>query len=120
MKVETLYRLLRTRLGRKLTGWIFTHMSFAIPVQRLRETSTLLAFYHPQPAYRVRILLMPKRAIESLEKLKPEDQDFLKDLFEGVQSLVGELKLGEGGYRLVVNGGKFQEFPLLHFHLIAE
>jgi hypothetical protein len=26
-------------------------MSFALPVERLREIETLLAFYHPKPAY---------------------------------------------------------------------
>jgi hypothetical protein len=28
--------------------------------------------------------------------------------------------LAEGGYRLIVNGGKYQDFPYLHFHLISD
>ena len=34
------------------------------------------------------------------------------------QSLVDEFKLP--AYRLIVNGGEFQDFPQLHFHLIAD
>lgn len=52
-----------------LIGWIFAHMSFAIPVQRLRETKTLMAFYHPKPAYAFHVLLVPKKAVASLMEL---------------------------------------------------
>jgi diadenosine tetraphosphate (Ap4A) HIT family hydrolase len=36
-----------------------------------------------------------------------------------VQNLVEMLELQEQGFRLVVNGGHYQEFPQLHFHLIS-
>jgi hypothetical protein len=65
--------------------FLFTTMSFAIPVQRLRETGTLLAFYHPLPAYPVHILLVPRRAIASLAVLDPaRDAAFLSDLITAV------------------------------------
>jgi histidine triad (HIT) family protein len=94
-------------------------MSFALPVQRLRETGSLLAFYHPRPAYRVHILLVPKKAVPSLADLDPGEQAFLSDLIACVQSLVVELRLEASGYRLIVNGGEYQDVPQLHFHLIA-
>ncbi len=107
-----------------LVGWLvrlgFAYMSFAIPVQRLRETTTLLAFFHPRPSYPVHILLVPKRSYRSLLDLPPEDSDFLRDLFETVRSLVRELGLEEHGYRLVANGGSYQDIPILHFHLISD
>ena len=28
--------------------------------------------------------------------------------------------LAESGYRLIVNGGKYQDFPYLHFHLVSD
>ncbi len=95
-------------------------MSFAIPLKRLRETPTLLAFDHPSPSYPVHILLVPKQAYASLLDLPPEDSDFLRDLMETVQSLVRELDLAAGGYRLIANGGAYQEAPVLHFHLISD
>lgn len=110
-------RLARTRPGRKLAGWIFAHMSFAIPVEHLRETETLLAFHHPKPAYALHIVLVPKLAVASLMELDPSSA-FLSDLVTTVQSFVSELQLP--AYRLVVNGGEYQDFPHLHFHLVSD
>lgn len=112
-------RLARSPAGRFLVGWIFANMTFALPVQRLRETETLLAFYHPRPAYPVHILLVPKKALAGLEALGPDDGPFLADLMGTVQSLVTELKLEAEGYRLIANGGRFQDVPQLHFHLVS-
>lgn len=101
-----------------LIGWIFAHMSFAIPVKRLRETETLLAFYHPKPAYKFHVLLVPKKSVVSLKEFDSKDSAFLLDLYSTVQSLVDEFQLS--AYRLIVNGGEYQDFPQLHFHLISE
>ena len=94
-------------------------MSFALPVNRLRETDTLLAFYHPHPSYDVHILLVPKKAIINLTEIDSSDDQLLVDVFRTVQILVEELQLNEVGYRLLVNGGKLQDVPQLHFHLIS-
>ena len=93
-------------------------MSFAIPVKRLRETDTLMAFHHPKPVYPFHVLLVPKKAVQSLAELDTADVAFLADLFSTVQSLVKEHQLP--AYRLIVNGGEYQEFPHLHFHLISD
>jgi len=95
-------------------------MSFAIPVKRLYETDTLLAFRHPKPSYPFHVVLVPKRAVPCLENLDAADSAFLTDLVTAVQSLVKEFGLAESGYRLIVNGGAYQDFPHLHFHLISE
>ena len=101
-----------------LIGWIFAHMSFALPVKRLRETETLMAFHHPKPAYQFHVLLVPKKAIASLMEFDPTDTTFLTDLYSTVQSLVAEFQLT--AWRLIVNGGEYQDFPQLHFHLISD
>lgn len=94
-------------------------MSFILPVEKLRQTPLLLAFYHPKPVYPVHILIVPRHKIESLLELGANDADFLLELIATVQSLVVELDLDARGYRLIANGGKYQDFPLLHFHLIS-
>jgi histidine triad (HIT) family protein len=111
------YRLLNSRAGRFLTGWILAHMSFVIPAYRLRETDTLLAFHHPRPSHPFHVLLVPKKDLRSFADLQPSDP-FLADLVTTVQSLVSQYHLP--AYRLVVNAGEYQEFPHLHFHLISE
>jgi len=100
-----------------LIGWVFAHMSFAIPVRRLRETETLLAFHHPQPSYPFHVLLLPKKAVASLKDFDSTDIAFLTDLYSTVQNLVDEFQLS--AYRWIVNGGEYQDFPQLHFHLIS-
>ncbi len=119
MFMDLIVKIARSQLGRLIIGWVFTHMSFVIPVNRLRETKTLLAFHHPVPSYPVHILMVPKKSIPGLSELKEEDNDFLAEVFRTTQSLVGELELAETGYRLILNGGKYQEVPHLHFHLIS-
>lgn len=115
-----LFRLARMRGGQIFFGWIFTHMSFLIPAKRLAETPTLLAFEHPRPTYRVHILLVPRRSIAGLRELDPDDTDFMRDLFVTVKRLVTDLELDAGGYRLICNGGAYQDVPHLHFHLVAD
>ncbi len=119
MLTNVLFRLARSAYARRLTGWLFAHMSFVIPVQRLRETKTLIAFHHPRPGYPVHIVIVPKRALGSLADLTPVDADFMADLFAAVQSLVAEFGLEAQGYRLICNGGAYQDVPQLHFHLVS-
>ena len=101
-----------------LIGWIFAYMSFVIPVKRLRETPSLLAFHHPSPGYKFHVLIVPKREVDSLARLDVSDTEFLTDLYSAVQSIVDEFQLK--AYRLIVNGGEYQDFPHLHFHLVSE
>ncbi|MBK8822302.1 MAG: HIT domain-containing protein [Anaerolineales bacterium] len=93
-------------------------MSFLIPVARLRETSSLIAFHHPSPSYKFHVLIVPKHETATLAQLDPQDTAFLTDLYSTVQSLVDEFHLQ--AYRLIVNGGEYQDFPHLHFHLISD
>lgn len=113
-------RVARSNVARLFLQWVFTHVSFVVPVSRLRETETLIAFVHPQPSHPTHILLVPKRPYASLAALQVDDAAFLHDLFATVQDLVRELRLEEGGYRLLVNGGAYQDVPHLHFHLVAD
>jgi histidine triad (HIT) family protein len=92
-------------------------MSFAVPVKRLHETSTLIAFYHPKPAYPFHVLLVPKKVVLSLKDLDTTDTSFLTDLYSTVQIIVDDFQLS--AYRLIMNGGEYQDFPQLHFHLIS-
>ena len=112
-----LKRLLKTELAGRLIGWGLAHMDFLLPVERLRETETLLAFWHPKPVYPFHVILIPRQDIRSFADLAPADP-FLADLVAAVQSLVEEFHLK--AYRLIVNGGENQEFPHLHFHLVSD
>ena len=114
--MDPLYRFARTRIGRFLIKLLFSKLPFALPVRRLRQTSNLIAFQHPKPSHPFHVIIVPRQPVASLEALDPEDTAFLTDLFSTVQGLVREYNLS--AYRLIVNGGEYQEFPHLHFHLV--
>lgn len=117
---KLLFRIARSRFSRYFIGWIFTNMSWSIPVKRLYETDTLIAFNHPVPSHPVHILIVPKRSYASITAISPGDCAFHADLFQTVQKLVSALSLQNHGYSLVCNGGTYQDVPHLHFHLISD
>jgi len=115
--MNSTYRLLKQPCFYRIFIWMLNHAPFAIPVKRLRETDSLLAFFHPKPAYPFHVILLPKKSVRSFSDLEPASP-FLADLITAAQSLVAENHLTS--YRLTVNGGETQEFPHLHFHLISD
>ena len=114
-----LFHLARTPLLGGVVGWSFTHLSSLVPVQRLYETDVVVAFRHPRPAYPLHILIVPKRPVRSLQALAPADGVLLQEVVAAAQHLVGQLGLERRGYRLIVNGGRYQDVPQLHFHLVS-
>ena len=115
-----LFWVARSRVASWFIGWSFAHMSWVIPVKRLHETETLMAFHHPKPSHPIHILIVPKRQRASLMALTDADADFMRDLFATAQILVRQLGLEATNYRLIVNGGAYQDVPQLHFHLVSD
>lgn len=115
--MSKLYHLLRSRFFYRIFIWVLNDLPCTIPAKRLRETKTLLAFLHPKSNHPFHVIIVPKKANRSLANLNPADP-FLVDMMANVQNLVAEYHLT--AYRLIVNGGEYQEFPHLHFHLISD
>jgi len=112
------FRLGSSFIGRTLVGWFFAHLSFILPVKRLYQSDRVIAFRHPSPSYPVHVLLIPKKALRGLEDLRADDAGLLIEIFITAQNLARELGLMESGYRLIYNGGAYQNVPQMHFHLI--
>ena len=113
-----LVNLARSKQLKRLIGWTFTHMNRVIPGKRLYETELLMAIRHPKPVYATHILLIPKLPYPSFLEIPPEEVGaFMQDLQRAVASLVESLALEE--FRLIVNGGEYQDVPHLHFHLVS-
>ena len=117
---DFLFWVSRGSASGRIVQWMFVHMSFAIPVERLRETESLVAFHHPRPCHAVHVLLVAKRPYASLLDVPPHDTAFVIDLLGAVRSLVRELGLEAAGNRLIANGGAYLEARHLHFHLVAD
>ncbi|MCI0709977.1 MAG: HIT domain-containing protein [Chloroflexi bacterium] len=108
----------RSAVGRAFIHLLFRRLHWLLPVDYLHQTATILAFYHPKPSYKVHILIVPRDPIDNLTSLPLDDTALLHDIFETVQILVDKLKLER--YRLICNGGAYQDIPHLHFHLVAD
>jgi diadenosine tetraphosphate (Ap4A) HIT family hydrolase len=120
MITSWMLKLARSKLFGNLVSWTFTHMHRIIPGKRLYETEYLMAIGHPKPSYAVHVLLVPKKPYPSYLAIPPEElNDFMQELHRAVAVLVESLGLQDRGYRLIVNGGAYQDVPHLHFHLVS-
>jgi len=52
--------------------------------------------------------------------LNTQNSSFLNEAYKVAQKIISDYHLDQSGYRLIVNGGNFQDFPLLHFPLISD
>lgn len=114
-----LKRFLKTKIAKVIAGIVFSRASFLIPVKRLRETDSWMAFNHPHPSYPVHIVIIPKRRIANWLALPIDDLPLYSEFIGITLGMIRDFCLEEAGYRLIINGGKYQSFPQLHFHLVA-
>jgi len=110
----------RINILKPLVLYFFKHMERFLPIERLFENEHWLAFEHPQPAYPLHLLLLPKKPIPSLMETPLESPEFYRDLMAAVKALVQRYDLETRGYRLITNGGPNQSIPQWHWHLISE
>ncbi len=90
-----------------------------IPKEFSFESDTLVAFPDISPSADVHILVIPKEHIGSVEDIKSEHGALLSEIYQTVNKLVADNNLQNNAYRVVVNGGKAQHVPHLHFHLLG-
>jgi histidine triad (HIT) family protein len=116
---RVLFWLVRSRAGSWLIRELIQRMNDKLPIKQLFETNDWLVFPHPSPAYRVHVLIIPKSAASSLVEMSPAQSLFLAEIPGIVHQLVELFQLNLEGYRLITNGGAYQEVKILHFHFVA-
>lgn len=92
-----------------------------IPVSKVYEDDTVLAFHDIDPQAPVHFLVIPKQHIASPARITTENSAVIGHIFEVIARLADEMGL-ENGYRVVTNCGKDggQSVPHLHFHVLAK
>lgn len=92
-----------------------------IPANILYEDELCLAFHDVMPAAPVHFLVIPKKEIPTFGDITDEDAPLLGHLMNVIRKLAKELKLEEGGYRVVNNcgAGACQSVFHLHFHVLS-
>lgn len=97
---------------------ILIALGFSKLVKKVYEDKQVLAFYHPKPTYKLHILIVPKHKITSLDKANETDFETITYMLKITAKIIEQLKLKN--YRLITNGGVYQKFKYLHFHLVSD
>lgn len=92
-----------------------------LPAEKVAETEEWLAFGDIEPQAPVHVLIIPRRHVESVADLGPEDAGLAGRLLLAAAEIARELGVDEDGYRLVTNRGAKagQSVFHLHVHLLA-
>lgn len=90
-----------------------------IPKEFAFESENIVAFPDINPSADIHILIIPKKHIGGMTELGNSNGGLLSEIYSVVSKLVAENNLEDNFYRVVVNGGKAQHVPHLHFHLLG-
>ncbi|MDP0560807.1 MAG: histidine triad nucleotide-binding protein [Candidatus Endonucleobacter sp. (ex Gigantidas childressi)] len=92
-----------------------------IPTDKVFEDDDVLAFKDINPAAPCHVLIIPKKHINTLNDVAPEDQLLMGKIMLTAFRLVNELGIADDGYRVVMNcnsqGG--QSVYHIHLHLLG-
>jgi histidine triad (HIT) family protein len=91
-----------------------------IPVTRVYENESVLAFPDINPQAPVHILIIPKRHFGSLVQITSTETELLGELLVAVNNIAQQQNLGNG-FRTVINTGADggQTVEHLHLHLLG-
>ncbi|MDL2258267.1 histidine triad nucleotide-binding protein [Eubacteriales bacterium OttesenSCG-928-K08] len=88
-----------------------------IPSKKAYEDDQLLAFHDIAAQAPVHVLIIPKKHMESVLELSPEDDALLGHMFRVAQQLAQELNIKDDGFRLVFNTGNDGGQTVMHLHM---
>ena len=93
-----------------------------IPANVVYEDDMVIAFKDINPVAKIHIVVIPKKHIESLEKVELEkDGKYIIAIHNAIQVITRSLEIEEQGYRVVTNISKNagQEVKHIHYHILA-
>ena len=93
-----------------------------IPASIVYEDDMVIAFKDINPVAKIHIVVIPKKHIESLEKVDIEkDGKYIVAIHNAIQVITRSLEIEEQGYRVVTNISKNagQEVKHIHYHILA-
>ena len=90
-----------------------------IPAKFIFESDQVVAFPDINPSADLHILIVPKKHIGSIGEIGDGNGQLLVEVYQTANQLIKENKLENNLYRVVVNGGRAQHVPHLHFHFLG-
>jgi histidine triad (HIT) family protein len=92
-------------------------LSGRTPVEKVRETMNVLAFYHTRPFWETHIVVIPKKHISSLLTVDETDENLMLEIMEVIRSVSADVMAEKGAVRVLTNLGEYQDSKHLHFHI---
>ena len=92
-----------------------------IPADIVFQDERVTAFRDINPQAPTHILIVPNKAIPTVNDVTPDDENTLGHLFIVAKKLAKDEGIAENGYRLLINCGVHghQEVFHLHMHLVG-
>ncbi|NLN65391.1 MAG: histidine triad nucleotide-binding protein [Clostridiaceae bacterium] len=92
-----------------------------IPSKKVYENEDIIAFEDIHPAAPVHVLVVPKKHIDSLESLNPDNVEIVGKIHMAIREVAKNKGINTDGYRVIVNCGKNggQTVPHLHYHVLG-
>lgn len=92
-----------------------------IPSVKVFENEYVYAFNDISPVAPVHVLIIPKKHIETLNDITPEDAGLISEVYLAAAKIAEQLGIEKTGYRVVSNCGESagQTVFHIHFHLIG-
>ena len=88
-----------------------------IPASIVYEDDAVLAFNDINPQAPTHVLVVPKRHIESLNALEPDDDRIVGELVRRAAAIAQERGISISGYRTVFNTNRDAGQTVCHIHL---
>lgn len=93
-------------------------VSGKIPVKFEYEDDEVVVFNSNAPLAEHHLLVVPKKHISAFKDLDHGNEKLILKMVLAANKMINEKDLLTG-YRLIINGGKYQEVPHLHMHLLG-
>lgn len=92
-----------------------------IPSDIVYEDDDILIFKDINPAADIHLLAIPKKHIETINHLQPDDEGLIGKLVIKIPDIAEELGFKDKGYKLIVNVGEGggQSVFHIHFHILS-
>jgi histidine triad (HIT) family protein len=88
-----------------------------IPVKKIYESDTVIAFDDHAPSAPIHILFVPKKHFKSLNALGESDLFVMGQLTTAIQKVTRDLGIAEDGYRTIINTGVKGGQTVFHLHV---
>lgn len=88
-----------------------------IPAETVYEDNDLVAFNDINPQAPMHAVVIPKKHIERVSDLKPEDADLAGRMILAANRIAKKTRVADSGYRIVINCNKDAGQAVFHVHI---